>query len=401
MSDKKRVLLVNQYFHPSDAATAVLLRELVDDLAERFDITVMCESPKGDEAEGAGYRVERRPMPSWIPAERAVCSPLLRWVSSFLFIVRTLWFLIASRRFDLVILASEPPFIDMTVGSLCLLLRQPYLIIVQDLYPEFASAVRLQPVALFSWPLKKIHSFVARRARAVVAISEDHQQTLARRGVTSTAVIPNWAPTSVIRGEPKPMPGWNGAMLVHYAGNLGLACDLDALAVALETLEAQGELRNFQIVLRGDGIKREQAIGLASRYEQVAYQPRVSVDGVFDALGECHAHLILMPARLKGCVYPSKTNTIMAAGRPVIASVPSESALAATIMARKIGYVSPAEDPSQLAACMTRCLRDLQDSPSTLSEMGARGWRYVTHEWDRHAATNRYVAVIEEALHDR
>ena len=401
MEEKKRVLLVNQYFYPSDAATAVLLRELVEDLAVQFDITVLCESAKGEAAEAQGYRVERRSLPSWIPERRAVASPILRWVSSFLFIVRVIGYLLVTRRFDLVILASEPPFVDMLAGLVCIVQRQPYLIIVQDLYPEFAKAVRLRPVAWFSWPLKRLHSFVARRARNVIAISQDHIDTLAQRGVPVEVLIPNWAPSRVVSGEPRPMPNDDGKILVHYAGNLGLACDLDALEVALESLEAQGELQNFQIVLRGDGIKRNQAERIANRYQQVSYQHRVAVEEVAEALGECHAHLILMPARLQGCVYPSKANTIMASGRPMIASIPSESTLATFIAAQRVGYVSPAEDPSQLASCMMKCFRDLRENPRALSEMGARGWRYATHEWNRAQAMTRYCAVVKDALDAR
>ena len=401
MEDKKRVLLVNQYFYPSDAATAVLLRDLVEDLAARYEMTVVCESSLGEAPEIEGCHVERRPLPSWIQEERAVTSPLLRWLSSFLFLARVIGYLIVTRRFDVVILASEPPFVDMIGGLLCLARRQPYMIVTQDLYPEFAKGARLWPVAWFYWPLKKIHSFVARRARKIIAISQDHIDTLARRGVPVEIMIPNWAPSRVVVGEPRPMPNDEGRIILHYAGNLGLACDLDALEVALQSLEASGELRNFQIVVRGDGIKRAQAERIAARFEEVSYHPRVSEGEVAGALAECHAHLILMPAALKGCVYPSKANTIMASGRPMIASVPSESSLTNFITARRVGYVSPAEDTSQLASCMMRCFRDLQDDPRALSEMGARGWRYATHDWNRAQATSRYISAIEDALHGR
>lgn len=407
MSSKKHIVLVNQYFDPSDAATAVLLRELVEDLSSHYEITVLCESallesssPSSDAS--SSYKVVRRSLPRWIPEERAASSRLLRWVSSFLFIARALVFLVFSKRPDLVFLASEPPFIDMLAGFLCVVRRQRFVIVVQDLYPEFAQGVGLQPVALFAWPLKKLHSFVARRAHKVIAISQDHARVLTKRGIGTSQVIPNWAPTSVVSGDPLPMPSQgDGRIVVHYAGNLGLACDLDSLRVALAALEAQGQLSHFQILLRGDGIKRYQAEELARQYSQVTYQQRVPESGTAHAMAECHAHLVLMPAGLEGCVYPSKTNSIMAAGRPMIASVPTGSALTSFIQTQRVGYVSPAEDPSQLAPCMMRCLRDLQENPSALSEMGARGWQFVNHEWNRVKATNSYRAILEDALNDR
>lgn len=400
MEVPKRILLINQYFAPSQAATAVLLRELVEDLSSSMDVTVLCETPAARGDSSGSYRVERRPIYSWIPAKNAVASKTLRWISSFLFILRTIVFLLVSKPFDLVVFASEPPFIDLVGGFVCWCLKRRFVIITQDLYPEFAEGVRLQPVALCGWPLKKLHSFVARKARRVIAVSTDHAELLARRGVFTETIIPNWAPSMVAGTEPIPMPSSDGPMIIQYAGNLGLACDLDALEIALRDLSANGELSHFRFVLRGDGIKREQAQRIATQYEQVVYQPPVGRSEVFAAMTACHAHLILTPSRLFGCVYASKANSIMAAARPIVASVPSGSSLARFISSERVGYVSPAEDRSQLASCILKAFRDLRDNPSVLSEMGARGWRYVSHEWNRAQATARYEVEFRKVLHE-
>jgi glycosyltransferase involved in cell wall biosynthesis len=200
--------------------------------------------------------------------------------------------------------------------------------------------------------------------------------------------------------EPIPMPSSDGPMIIQYAGNLGLACDLDALEIALRDLSAKGELSHFQFVLRGDGIKREQARAIAAAYDNVVYQLPVGRGAVLEAMAACHAHLILTPPRLFGCVYASKANSIMAAARPIVASVPNASSLTRFISTERVGYVSPAEDPSQLASCILKALRDLRDNPSVLSEMGARGWRYVSHEWNRAKATARYEHEFRKVLHE-
>jgi glycosyltransferase involved in cell wall biosynthesis len=398
MESSTRILLVNQYFAPSEAATAVLLRELVEDLSSTMDVTVFCESAAAPQGSSCSYRVERRPLPSWIPEEKAVASKTLRWLSSFIFMVRGLVFLFASKRFQIVVLASEPPFIDLVGGLVCWCLGRPFVIITQDLYLEFAEGIGLQPVAFFAWPLKRIHSFVARRARRIIAVSTDHAEVLARRGVVTQKIIPNWAPASVAGTEPIPMPSADGPMIIQYAGNLGLACDLDALEVALKDLSSKGELSDLQFIIRGDGIKREQAQRIAERYDNVLYQPPVSPTEVSVAMAACHAHLILTPAKLFGCVYASKTNSIMAAARPIIASIPTSSSLTRFISSHRVGYVSPAEDPSQLASCILKALRDLRDNPSVLSEMGARGWQHVSQEWNRARATSRYHEELRKVL---
>ena len=400
MDSSKRILLINQYFAPSEGATAVLLRELVEDLAAAMSVTVLCETSAGQHEPPGSYHVERRPTSSCIPEKKVVASKPLRWLSSFLFMMRALFFLLVSKPYDLVVFASEPPFIDLVGGLLCWCLKRRFLIIMQDLYPEYAEGVHLQPVALCAWPLKRIHSFVARRAHRVVVLSTDHVELLARRGVVTQTIIPNWAPSSVSGRNPVPMPPTDGSMIIQYAGNLGLACDLDALEIALKDLSSKGELTHFQFVLRGDGIKREQARRMARQYENVVYQVPIARDGVFAAMAACHAHLILTPARLFGCVYASKANSIMAAARPVLASVPHASSLTRFISSHRVGYVSPAEDPSQLSTCILQSLRDFRRNPSELTEMGARGSRYVSQEWNRAKATARYEAEIRTVLNE-
>ena len=90
----------------------------------------------------------------------------------------------------------------------------------------------------------------------------------------------------------------------------------------------------------------------------------------------------------------------MAAARPVLASVPHASSLTRFISSHRVGYVSPAEDPSQLSTCILQSLRDFRRNPSELTEMGARGSRYVSQEWNRAKATARYEAEIRTVLNE-
>ena len=401
MGERADVVLINQYFCPSDAATAVLLGELAEDLCARYELTVVCESAFAGPAP-SGYSCVRLPPPSWIHDDDAVASRGLRWLSSFLFLTRISWWVLTARRHSLFIIASEPPFLDSVVGSLCWMKGQKFLIVVQDLYPEFAAAVDLRPVSFFAKPLAWWHTFVARRSSGVIAISKDHAQLLKRRGIVARACIPNWAPTSCgeIVEESQPLLPMQGPLILHYAGNLGLACDLDALEVALTTLASQGQLEHFRVVLRGDGIKRHTARRLAEKFSQVSIAARVPVGAVSHEMGRCHAHLVLTPGTLQGCVYPSKVNSILAAGRPVIASVPRESSIGEFITTQGVGYVSPAEDPSQLASAMLRCLRDMRENPAIFQEMGRRGRSYVSSQWNRQMAVDQYQRLIEEVLHD-
>ncbi len=51
-----RILVVNQYFHPDRSATAQLLTELCEDLAEHHAVTVVAGRPSYDPAERPDVR---------------------------------------------------------------------------------------------------------------------------------------------------------------------------------------------------------------------------------------------------------------------------------------------------------------------------------------------------------
>ena len=399
METKRTLTIINQYFAPSDAATAVLISELVEDLASEYDVTVVCESAGAGSDQGAGgppFRIVRKPIPSVIPEPWVVRSKGGRWLTSFLFLWRACVWLLFTKRSDLVVLASEPPFLDTISGLVCCVLRQPFIIVVQDLYPEFAKAVRLKPLCYLGAPLAWVHSYVCRKSSAVVSISEDHQETLALRGVASTSVIPNWTPSSVLNSRSQAQSNLPAEpFTVQYAGNLGLACDLDTLAGALEILQSERVLNHFRIVLRGHGVKAPQAERIASEYPQVLLEERVSPERVGESMRESHAHLILMPASLRGCVYPSKLYSIMAVARPVLASVPDSSHLKAFVEREGVGYVAQAGSSKACASMLKEALRDHRTNSSKLREMGERGYRFTHEKWTRRDAVMAYRKVVE------
>jgi len=406
MSTKSSIAIINQYFFPGESAAGVLLRELAEDLSADFEVTVVCEPEDNADGECAAlgdYRVVRLAPPRWLSRATKATSLVLRWLGAGLFLARSALWLIFFKRETLVLLASEPPFVDSVLGLLCWATNRPYALLIQDLYPEMAEAVRLKPICFAAKPLKWLHSQVAHRARAVIAISPDQKRSLQSRNAKVTHILPNWAPTSSTEGleplaGPADLPPERTRLILHYVGNLGLACDLGTLSDAVELLHGSGQLEDFSIVIRGDGLKARQAQALADRYPQVQLREKVPQSQVRPSIELCHAHLVLMPAELLGCVCPSKANSIMAYGRPMIACVPAGSHIEKFVAERQLGYVSRAGDPHSLAAAMLDCLSDLRSSPQKLRDMGLNGWRYARHEWTRRHAAARYRDVLMEAV---
>jgi colanic acid biosynthesis glycosyl transferase WcaI len=92
-------------------------------------------------------------------------------------------------------------------------------------------------------------------------------------------------------------------------------------------------------------------------------------------------------------VFPSKVLTLLAAGKPVIASVTGGSAVANVIAGAGAGMVVTPEDGAALVAAVETFRRD----SSIRNAMAAAGRAYARHHWER-TETLRYLTDTVERV---
>jgi colanic acid biosynthesis glycosyl transferase WcaI len=78
-------------------------------------------------------------------------------------------------------------------------------------------------------------------------------------------------------------------------------------------------------------------------------------------------------------VFPSKVLTLLAAGKPIVASVTSESAVARAVADAGAAIVVEPEDGSALARAVEQLLAD----PRQRARMSAAGRWYARRKWER------------------
>jgi colanic acid biosynthesis glycosyl transferase WcaI len=84
-------------------------------------------------------------------------------------------------------------------------------------------------------------------------------------------------------------------------------------------------------------------------------------------------HLVPLKRGLAASSVPSKTYSVLAAGRPVIASVDPGTEVAKLVDRSGAGIAVPAEDPE----AFTKAIRQLVESPDEARRMGAAGRTFV------------------------
>ena len=397
---RPRLLVLNQYYRPGVEATANLLADLCEALAEGYDVTVVTgrlhQFPDLPSEETLnGVRVLRARSTSF---DRTRLGPRAVNYATYLAdsVVRSL----ALERPDVVLCLTDPPMI----GDIGLLVARrfgvPLVVVSEDVFPEIAVEVGRLDNPVLVGVLRTLVNLYLRRADRVVAIGETMRRRLVAKGAhpERVVVIPNWVDTRAIR----PLPADNawareqdlvGRFVVMHSGNVGHAQDLDTLVRAADLLR---DLDDLVVVIVGFGARGAEINALAAslglpNLRFLPYQPR---ERLSESLSSASLHVVGLAPGLAGYVVPSRLYGILAAGRAVVAHADPDSETAQLVQDAGCGVALPPGRPELLAAA----IRDLHRRPDDLVEMGRRGRAWVEREADRQVAVARYRDLLAELV---
>jgi len=398
---RPRLLVLNQYYWPGVEATAQLLTELCEALAEEYEVEVVTGVLHGHEddpreLERNDVRIVRVSSTSYERSEL-----VHRAANYFSYLGSALSYVLKAPAPDLVICMTDPPI----VGDLGVIVGRrfdaPVLVISQDVFPEIATELgRLGNPAVVA-VLRGLVGAYLRRADRIVAIGETMRERLEAKGASPerVRVIPNWVDTTAITPQPRENQwaerhGLVSKFVVMHSGNVGHAQDLDSLVRAATFLR---DLDDLRIVIAGFGARHAEMVALARRLEVgdlvrfFDYQPR---DRLPLSLSSADLHVVGLAKGLAGYVVPSRLYGILSAARPVVVAADEESETARIVAEVGCGLVIPPGRPELLA----RTVRAAREGAYDLAEMGERGRRYVEREADRSVAMARYRVVVADLL---
>jgi glycosyltransferase involved in cell wall biosynthesis len=392
---RTRLLVLNQYYWPGVEATANLLTELCEALAETHDVTVVTGRSRGLPARQVrgGVTIVR------VRSTTFDRSHLVGRAANYVSYVAGLgWRAVASTSPDLVVCMTDPPFIGSIARIVAARFRVPLLIVMQDVFPEIAVKLGRLRSPVSARLLRLLIDPSLRAADRVVVIGETMKLRVEAKGVAPerVRVIPNWSDASSV----VPMPHDNDwarrhrlakRFVVMHSGNIGHAQNLDALVRATTFLR---DLEDLAVVIIGSGARRSELITLArtleaDKVEILPYQERSILS---QSLSTADVHVVGLARGLAGYVVPSRLYGILAAGRPVIAAADRESETAQLVADVGCGVIVPPGDPFALAVAIRRA----HDGEFDLAEMGRRARTFAEVEADRSIAVRRYRDVLGE-----
>jgi colanic acid biosynthesis glycosyl transferase WcaI len=406
-----KILVVSLYYEPDLCqSNGPIIRALCDDWAEAgHEVTVLTSFPHYNcdevwpEYRGRLFQSDRigkvRVIRSYIyvPRKRSMGGRILNYLSFN--ISSTLAGLLSGPQ-DVIFVMSPPLTIGLTAFLLGLIKRIPFCYNLQDIWPEVAVRLGMLRGKRFIGLFERLEKFIYRRSRKIFAISEEFKQNLRGKGVRSEKieVIPNFVDTSFVR----PMAKVNALSQAYeltdkyvalYAGNIGLSQGLEVILGAAEHLRDRQEII-FLIV--GQGTCRDELVAEAEErglcnVKFLPLQPEADVPLLY---ASCDVALIPLRSGISENSVPCKTYSIMAAGRPYIASVDRGSNVWKLTEAAGCGICVEPENGATLAEAVLF----MQSEAEVATAMGHNGRQYVERHFARDVITERYRFALESLV---
>jgi glycosyltransferase involved in cell wall biosynthesis len=403
-SRRPYLLVLNQYYWPGVEATAHLLGELCNALAESYDVTVITGRLLGHEQD-PDYEVRDGVEIIRVHSTAYDRAPLLRRaINYFTYLARALRRgLTGARRPDVVLCMTDPPMVGDVALAVARRYRAPLIVVSQDVFPEIAVELGRLRNPFIVGLLGMLTRFYLRRADRVVAIGETMQRRLEAKGVAPKRlrVIPNWADTVEIVPRPRDNAWARRHLLadrfvVMHSGNIGHAQDLETLIRATTSLR---DLEQLAVLLIGFGARHAEYVKLvdeigSTQVRFVDYQDREHLPL---SLASADLHFVGLARGLSGYVVPSRLYGILAAGRPVLAAADEDSETSQLVRRVGCGIVVPPGRPELVAEEIRKAANGEYD----LQKMGRLARDYVETQASREHAVAQYRRLLDDVLRER
>ncbi len=302
--------------------------------------------------------------------------------------------------YDAVFVANPALMVWLPFVTLVSLRRKVAIFSIHDLYPEIGIRLgifRHQPVIAAVAALER---YCLKHAAVVRILADSFRPGLRALGVPDEKMelIYDWVDTELIH----PLPRNNAFAREHelvdpfvvlYAGNIGLSQGLEHFLTAADLLRAHPDMR---FVLVGEGGGREQLVREAVRRQlaNVAFLPFQPRQRLAEVLASADVSMVILKRGVGADSLPSKTYSIMASGRPILASVDEGSETWKLIQRANAGLCIPPENPEEMAAAILALKQDQE----LRKRLGANGRTWAEQHHSPASAAEQFEHIFRTRI---
>lgn len=406
-----RILFLSTYFQPDIASTGVLMTQLAEELAQLgHQITILTSMPHydknriWDEYRGKLVKRERHGAINvyrlylYVPSEKSSFLGRMLNYASFNLLATITGMLVG--RHDLIFVPSPPLTNGIVADFLSRFWHVPFVYNVQDIWPDVVIRAGVMKGQRVISIFRRMEQYVYKRATALSVISEGFKQNLIAKGVTpeKICVIPNFFDTEFVHPLSRSNGfssehGLDGKFVILFAGNVGHSQGLETV---LDTAKQLADLEDILLLIVGNGVAKDKLIAYAQQLDLknvhfLPFQPYEVLPAMYASADVC-----LVPLR-KGFTnesVPCKVFTIMASGKPMIASVDEGSDTWQLIQQAQIGLNIEPENPH----VMVEAIRKLYADTNLREQLGRNGREHVVQYYTRQVVGRQYHELLQKIV---
>lgn len=226
---------------------------------------------------------------------------------------------------------------------------------IQDLHPQCYIDQGILKNKLLIYLMEMIESFCYKKSSLITVHSQGNKEYIVDiKGIKENKVkiLSNWIDTDDMKPLPKDNEfskkyGINKKFIVGYAGTLGVSQGALNIIDAACILKDRDDVEFFIV---GDGIEKQNMVHKVSVNELknvrfLGMQPKSIYPYV---IASFDIGLVTLNSKVKTPVVPSKILSIMAAERPVLASIPLDGDVPKLIEKAECGLCIESENPEKI-----------------------------------------------------
>jgi len=396
-----KILIVTQYFWPENFKVNDLAVELVKRGHEVTVYTGLPNYPQGKFFSGYGFF--KGPFREEYEGVKVVRCPIvprgegrgIQLIINFLFFgffgsFASLFQL--KGKFDKIFVFEVSPIFCVLPAIIQKWIKKsPVFLWMTDLWPESLIATGVTKKEFLLFPIRIFVKFVYQNSDRILTSSIGFIPRITSYNISKSKVLfwPQWAENifeenSVSNYSDSDFP--DNKFVILFAGNIGSAQDMPTL---LKTASLVND-SDIQFVVLGDGIKRKECENVAKQLglTNIKFLGRKSLNTMPYYYKKADVlYLSLISSELFSITLPSKLQTYLASGKPILASMDGEGS--ELIKNWNCGKSVTSSSPEKLS----QAIRELKNlSVSELKQMGSNSYHCYKELFDR----SKLISELEE-----
>ena len=355
--NKKNIFLVSCVFPPEPVVSATLSYDLATYLAEEHNVTVLSPPP----TRPAGYdfselqaKMEENFAQVEVQSYTSPASKILpRFKESYDFGKKVAQYISKNnRKIDVLYMNTWPLASQYLIAKTCLQFNIPYIIHVQDIYPESLTNKLAIGKGLIQKLLLPFDRFVLSKAKKVITISEGMKSyLLTTRDLheSHVGVVFNWQKVS----EPTIPIVKNKKFTFMFLGSLSPSAQIESIISSFGSIAD----KRSQLIIAGSGSEELRLKELANTYSNAAISfVKATAAEVADLQAQADVLVLSLRTGVGKLALPSKLISYMYSKKPILAIIENDCDIERIIHQANCGWIVEQDNNDQIQLVMKKII---------------------------------------------